>query len=283
MNQSIDILSSSLSSCQQLSYTVTGTLFSWQVITSYVVILISLFVVSSVYKTQLVRQTFKQTTRAQLPLFIEELRTSHGLSLTQLSVFADKRLFGATLGFWTPQIFLSTTLCKTLSSKELEAVFLHEFFHLKKRHPLKLFCLQLFSKIFFFLPVVNEIVQHVHSVYEAQADAFAWKAQKTTKHLKSALIMTLTTTSPQMGVSYFANINMHNRISSMQTQKLPRLSLSKKSVAVSLFSLTMMVLSPLYLQSYTQAQLTSSANECSLLSCASQCFLSHQSLSVTSP
>lgn len=93
-----------------------------------------------------------------------------------------------TSGIWNPRIYLSTGICSYLTPKELLAVILHEIHHKKNRAPLKLFILQIFRAINFYLPINNYLINLYASASEKAADDIAIHISGEPLELASALV-----------------------------------------------------------------------------------------------
>ncbi len=81
------------------------------------------------------------------------------------------------------KVFLSQGLFEVLSPKELEAVILHEMYHVRSRGDWRKFSL-LFNRAF--SPFAGFARSHGTEADERAADAFAERIQGTTKHVRSA-------------------------------------------------------------------------------------------------
>ncbi|MGQ3684463.1 MAG: M56 family metallopeptidase [Candidatus Loosdrechtia sp.] len=101
---------------------------------------------------------------------------------------ASQAICAFTSGIWKPRIYLSTGICSYLTSGELLAVILHETHHKKSWDPLKLFILQLFKTIHFFLPVNNHLINLYVSASEKAADDAAINISGEPLELASALV-----------------------------------------------------------------------------------------------
>lgn len=95
-------------------------------------------------------------------------------------------------GLLQPRICLSTSLVHLLTDVELEAVLLHERYHLKSRDPLKVLLARVLGRAFFFLPVVAELGRHYIVVKELAADRAVIGEQGQGRWLASALFKLIT-------------------------------------------------------------------------------------------
>ena len=105
----------------------------------------------------------------------------------KLIVVDYDRDLAITIGLRNPKIIISTCLIKKLSEKELEAVLLHEYYHLQNSHPLILIVSEILSSSMFFVPVIRELTKNLRTVVEREADKFVLSYQKTNRYLDLAL------------------------------------------------------------------------------------------------
>lgn len=93
-----------------------------------------------------------------------------------------------TLGLWKPKVYLSLGICSYLTRKELLAVLLHEAQHTKNKDPLKLFVIQIFYALNFFLPINHYLLSQFSSALEKAADDGAINVSREPIELASALV-----------------------------------------------------------------------------------------------
>jgi len=98
-----------------------------------------------------------------------------------------------TVGFFHPQIIISTGLIKKLPSKQLESVVLHELYHLKNKHPLLLIISEIICSSLFFIPLLKELARSMKIIFEKEADLSVIGKQKTDLYLKLALVQVVST------------------------------------------------------------------------------------------
>jgi beta-lactamase regulating signal transducer with metallopeptidase domain len=96
--------------------------------------------------------------------------------------------YAFTLGLWKPKIYLSSGICSYLTRKELLAVILHEEHHKKNKDPLKLFLIQIFHALNFFLPINHNLLNQFSSASEKAADDSAINLSREPLELASALV-----------------------------------------------------------------------------------------------
>ncbi|HLQ33614.1 MAG TPA: M56 family metallopeptidase [Chloroflexota bacterium] len=101
-------------------------------------------------------------------------------------VVESEDVFALCQGYLRPRVVLSTGLLELLSEEELEAVILHERFHLANRDPLKMLLARVAADAFFFMPIVAELAERYLCVKEIDADRAAMAAQRDAIPMTSA-------------------------------------------------------------------------------------------------
>lgn len=104
-----------------------------------------------------------------------------------LVIVKDEKEYALTIDWFSPKIVVSSNMIAKLSRKQLEAVILHEYYHLKNKHPLLLITSEILSSSLLFLPVLRDLTRKLRTVLEQEADKFVSSQQKTVKHLNLAL------------------------------------------------------------------------------------------------
>jgi len=154
-------------------------------------------------------------------------KISETLKLTNKVILVkDNDLFSFCCGIFSPSIVVSTGLVKSLTTKELEAVLLHEQSHLISRDPAKVLLGKTFSSMFFFLPIFRELHKNTEAVNELLADQWAISRQENSSFLRSALKkilaspgVNLATVSNVSGPDYF-EIRIHRLVDPETKHKL---------------------------------------------------------------
>lgn len=90
--------------------------------------------------------------------------------LEKVEVVESKRNIAFCYGVLHPKIVLSSQLINFLSNKELQAVLLHESYHLKNRDPSKIILSNTLSTVFFFIPILKDLQRHYLFTKEIAAD-----------------------------------------------------------------------------------------------------------------
>ncbi len=95
-------------------------------------------------------------------------------SASQARIVASRDLLAFTWGVFRPRIYLSQGLIDALSPAELQAVFLHEDAHRRRRDPLRRLLLTLLSDVLFYLPVLVRACRRLIESQEIRADRAVW-------------------------------------------------------------------------------------------------------------
>lgn len=160
--------------------------------------------------------------------------------VNKIDVVKNGTLSSFCYGLIKPRLCLSLKLVRTLNKKELEAVLIHESYHLKSRDPLKILLSQIAASMFFFVPTLKDFHDYYTLSKEVAADQLAVQSRYI-KDLKSALTKVLLNPIPTLsGVASFANGgDLEQRVHVLTNSK--KLSI-KISFARLLTSLTVFIL-----------------------------------------
>lgn len=123
---------------------------------------------------------------SRLEKIVNEIKISNKvieLRESQISVF--------TFGFFDPKICISSKFAESLKEDELKAVLLHEQAHLLAYDPLRFFVVKILSKLFFFVPFFNIMVDKFYLYSEVSADEWAIYKMKSKVFLARAVYKTL--------------------------------------------------------------------------------------------
>lgn len=133
------------------------------------------------------------------------LVTKHNLSKKAYLVESKKK-FAFCFGIIHPRIFLSSALITTMSSKELEAILLHEQHHLNNHDSLTIFFAYLIDTFTPIFPLIKDIIRTYDIEREIAADRMAIKALGDAGPLLSALSKLLISSPVAfVGVSQLGN------------------------------------------------------------------------------
>lgn len=90
-------------------------------------------------------------------------------------------------GWLSPRVCISTGTLAIMDDIELEAILLHERFHLLRRDPLRNAVSQALARVFFFLPLIGALQRDFVVRKEIEADRYVLEAQKRELGLLGAL------------------------------------------------------------------------------------------------
>lgn len=144
--------------------------------------------------------------KVMLPKKVTSIAGSVDLQNT-IDVIEDRNFVAFSYGFFRPRICLSTSLVTQLTKNELQAVLLHESYHLKSYDPLRLIVGKTLSLMFFFIPILKDI--HAHYAFSKEVAADEIVIKNSCRHsLISALTAFLSQPNPNMiGVAAFVSVN----------------------------------------------------------------------------
>lgn len=113
------------------------------------------------------RKLIIQTT----PKIVLKLIEKYGLS-EKVKVIQDEKPLAFCLGFFKPIIYLSTSLIKLMNRYELEAIILHEKYHLLKKDNILLVVVSFIKQFFLLFPVFIDFFDSLIKTREVQADRY---------------------------------------------------------------------------------------------------------------
>lgn len=171
----------------------------------------------------------------------------------KIDVIIDRSFISFTYGFFHPRICVSTSLISSLSKEELEAVLLHERYHVKSYDPLRLILGKTVSRMFIFIPALKDIQAHYAFLKEVAADNAVIKNSRR-QPLLSALTVFLSQPVPSMsGVAAFIGENDLERRILHLTNHHPQESAAKLSKMGLTFSLGIVLLLFFFISSSVNA------------------------------
>lgn len=105
------------------------------------------------------------------PKIVLNLIEKHGLS-EKVEVISDKKPLAFCLGFFEPKIYLSTSLIKLMNRYELEAIILHEKYHLLKKDNVLLVAVSFIKQFLLLFPFFIDFFDNLIKNRELQADRY---------------------------------------------------------------------------------------------------------------
>ncbi len=168
-----------------------------------------------------------------------------GLNLThQALLIKDNKPFAFCFGLRRPKIYLSTKMYNLLEQKELEAVLLHESYHLQKSDTLTLFVASFVQFLFPFFPVVSDLVRNYRIERELNADKEALKSISDPDILLNTFkkLFVYTNTNPAFVSAIIDSETIESRIKALTAQNFLWRKFSTKNMFISLLSFSIFYL-----------------------------------------
>jgi beta-lactamase regulating signal transducer with metallopeptidase domain len=262
-----------ITSCKQVSYSLLSSRFHLRNGLTLVLLGLALKAIFSIGKTYLRLESLRRHQTVALTPRLKRLCQQHQLPLDRVALVKSADSLAMTLGIYQPKIIFSTGLLSQLTTKQLEAVVLHEAYHFRHHHPALFIWGELVSSTLFFLPSLHDLLQQMKYRLEANADLFAINSQQTSRFLKQAVIRNLDQAStPQFVPSFAASRVLEQRIASL-TNHQAQIQFDLKKMLITLMvigaGLVMMLPRPHTIQAQTNQ--TQNQSICGFLQCVSSC------------
>jgi len=181
----------------------------------------------------------KRLEKNDVPRKLAQVINNYNLEENTFRVIGGTKLTAYTTGLLRRRIVLSKLLIEKLTNQQLEAVILHELYHLRSHHVLWLLMSRMVSSLLFFIPLIKHLAQQLKIEYELAADAFVLEKQKTRDHLIDALAFRLQYVSEVE--PHFATSPIEKRVEYLFENKFSFERVGLKTLAVSGFSLVLML------------------------------------------
>lgn len=149
---------------------------------------------------------------------LNRVMQKHNLQHIPFVVSSENKLTAYTTGLIRPTIVISSSLISKLSFSQLEAVVLHELYHVKKRHIFWLLFARVVSSLLFFVPLTGYLAQQLKVEFELAADSYVVRKQKTSEHICGCLAFNLQYANA--GMPQVATSPIEKRIESLVTKKV---------------------------------------------------------------
>lgn len=236
-------------------------------------------VIQFILSYQRLSKQFQDT--SDLPRELVSLINKHHLQNTSFIITTEDNLMAYTVGLIKPQIVLSQSLVKRVNKFQLEAIILHELYHVKNKHLLWLLLVQITSSLLFFIPLIQYLARQLKTEFELAADSFVVQKQKTNNHIRSSLALRLEYSNGV--IPYFSTSPIEQRVGSLFNKKVVWEKIKFKQLIISLVSIILIM--GLGFTSSSQAKQTSyqdldfscqTGEECQTPDC-----LSHPNLEVS--
>lgn len=141
-----------------------------------------------------------------------------GMSIVQVD---DEAPLVMTTGWIHPRVYVSTGMVRLLTAVELRSVLYHESYHCARRDHLRLWVVQIFQRILWFVPGVRAVARHIQSLIELSADEYAIRMIGDDRPIGTALVKAIRyqgRASVPPGVAAFSLID--DRIDRMLNREL---------------------------------------------------------------
>ncbi len=197
-----------------------------------------LFIEVHLLKRQLIQYSSK---KFQLNRLLQQYNLQNKVYLIE-----NNRTFAFCFGILNPKIYISTNLLSLMNEKEIEAVLLHEKYHLKHRDSLTMLIATVLQHLFPFFPLFSDLIRNYKIEREIAADQQAIQtlgtAQPVTAVLKKLLcIPTLTLPTVSALAEYET---LRPRIKAIVGEQYSYIRFSKAKMLIS-FSAVVVIISML--------------------------------------
>lgn len=176
---------------------------------------------------------------ARLTSEVLTVTTKYNISTRSLCLFKNEDLYAFCFGVINPKIYISTQFVNNLDQEELEAVLLHEYYHMKKRHSVLRVISKAISMLFPFFPILSEMHTLIKEKQEISADNFVVNKLQSTKPLVNVFkkIVSNKYVSNELFLStIYEDTTIENRIKNLKNIKFTSQSFSLPKVCISIIS-----------------------------------------------
>lgn len=114
-----------------------------------------------------------------IPLFVSQWRIEKNWRIvaadpdTDIFLVPGPFVWAATVGIFRPRIVLSTGLQQEAPSFRWQTIVAHETYHRTHHHPAKRYLLQILTGLYWPLPIVDRVANHLALLWEMEADRHA--------------------------------------------------------------------------------------------------------------
>lgn len=186
--------------------------------------------------------TRKTTLSANVPLYFRKLVNKHGLA-GKVYLAKSKNPFAVCAGVGNPKIYISTALVDSLTTGEVEAVLLHEKYHLDNRDSLIMLIASITQSLLPLFPIISDLLANYRIDREIKADREAIKKIGSAKPIISVLTKLLMTEFPSLAAlpSLANKDTLEPRIKALVSKDLSFRKFNKVRVFVSVLSFLILV------------------------------------------
>ncbi len=153
-------------------------------------------------------------------------------------VFSDKKPLAFCLGIRNPKIYISTGIIAIMNEKELEAILLHEKYHLENRDTFTMLLASVIQFMFPFFPIITDLLTNYRIEREINADKEAIEFLGDNSPLISVLKKMLAMPQPAIiGISAVAEYDsLEPRIRILTQKNFSRRKFKALNILISLCS-----------------------------------------------
>lgn len=141
------------------------------------------------------------------------------LKTEQVITLKDTHEYAFTAGYFNQKIYISTCLIESLTQKQIEAVLLHEYYHLSHRHIWLKSSAGVIQGIIFYIPIMTDLIEHLSFYLERAADEFVLSSQGTNQHLKMALARTFKSPKYSRAIPHISGYLLEQRVNALVGDK----------------------------------------------------------------
>jgi Zn-dependent protease with chaperone function len=161
----------------------------------------------------------------------------YNISEESICLFANEGKYAFCFGVINPRIYISAAFVKSLDQDELEAVLLHEYFHLKQRHSAILTFSKFMTSLFPFFPILSDLHALIKDNQEIAADNFAvikLQGSKPLVNVLKKLVLNKHENGWLFVSPFYEEITIENRVKNLKNIKTayPTFSLPKVSISI---------------------------------------------------
>lgn len=166
-------------------------------------------------------------------------------------IVKNNKSFAFCFGIIRPKIYISTGLLDIVNTKELEAILIHERYHLRSRDTISTAVISTIESLFLFFPVVLDILRNFQIRQELKADQEVIKTTGSSRAILSVLKKLIKSSSDsfQATPAIASRYTLEPRINSLVNKDIRLTKIKLANLLVSVISgtiLVMMVYSPVH-------------------------------------
>ncbi|OGK20935.1 hypothetical protein A2866_00260 [Candidatus Roizmanbacteria bacterium RIFCSPHIGHO2_01_FULL_39_8] len=181
----------------------------------------------------------KSIQTAKIPQYIQDVSLKHDLG-DKIIIFRNTKPSAFCLGIKDAKIYLSTKLLEIMSGKEIEAIILHEKYHLLNKGTFLVLIATFFRELFLLFPILTDVAMSFIRQKETEADGYALSYFKNPDIVLSAFkkLISHQETNPSFAylVSFVHTDTLEHRIKILKGEKSLVLSFKIRHILVSFIS-----------------------------------------------